>query len=140
MSKTYAIISSDKEAVSLKQGFSKHSGEMLDTSTEEPLSDTDTYIQDTTPKAYDEDNINNYYVGDIVIEKYYNICRNLKVSVYKNLPPNIWYNSKTQTEIYNCFYYDNKNNYYFIKAQQFIIDGQPFKKVLKSKYKDMLVC
>ena len=111
MPTSYATISSNSEVSLLKLVFKKQSGDMLDTSTEEPLSDSeaDTYIEDTTPKAYEEDNINNYYVGEIVIEKYYNICRNLKVSVYKNLPPNIWYNSKTQTDNYNCFYYKNEN-------------------------------
>jgi len=42
----YAAISSNLEASLLKPVFNKQSGDMLDTSTEEPLSDSEA---DTTP-------------------------------------------------------------------------------------------
>ncbi len=83
------------------------------------------------------EDVENYYFGEVVIEKYYNICRNLKVSVYKNLPPNIRYNPNTNTFYYNCFYFKG-DNFYYVKDEPHIVCRRPILSAFKEKYKCML--
>ena len=95
---------------------SKKKADSSDVSTEEPINS----LSETESVEEDIDSIEKYYVGDLIIEKYYNICSNLKVSIYKNLPKHLRRDLKHKTQIYGCFDCI-KGDYYYYKKEPYII-------------------
>ena len=129
MSTLYATISSNSDAVSLKSVFSKHCNEMLDTSTEEPLSDSEA---DTTPYTTEKEDENIYYFGTVHISDYYAKC--LTVDIYKNIPMDMLYNPLDGTSNYRCICLCSDTEYYHYKRTPYTYSSIPIQKKFKEQY------